>query len=99
MTKGLEMGWRTNEFYIEYLELKTEIAELVQKASWAHVFLDNGKANREKLDEKMKRMQVVLWELKSGGITAEMLLYLSWGIDVINYEKESEGNEEHVESL
>lgn len=96
MSNGVKMGWRTNEFYIEYLELKTEIAELVQKSSWAHVFLDNGKANREKLDEKMKRMQVVLSELKLGGITAEMLLYLSWGIDVIGYEKEAEGIGEDV---
>lgn len=82
MTKGLEMGWMTNEFYLEYLELKLDIRELVERREFAHIFLDKGKSNQEKLDKKLERMKVVLWELNNGGVTAETLLYLSWGIEL-----------------
>lgn len=82
MSKGLKMGLRTNEFYIEYLELKTEIAELAQQKEYAHIFLDGERSIQAKLDKKLERMKVVLWELNAGGVTTEKLLYLTMGIEV-----------------
>lgn len=91
MEKTMKMSWRANEFYREYLELKTEIAELAQKADLADSLFFGGATffgseqptdKKKHLDEKLERMKVVLWELNAGGVTAEKLLYLSWGIEV-----------------
>lgn len=82
MAKEMRMGWRAQEFYHEYLDLKVEISELALRLETAHIYLDNGKATREALDKKLERMKVVLWELNAGGVSAEKLLYLSMGVEV-----------------
>lgn len=79
-----KMGIVTNEFYIEYLELKQEIQELNVKVNAPHWFEKQGASqeeNQKTLDEKIERMKVVLEQLKLGGVTAEKLLWLSLGVD------------------
>lgn len=78
------MGIVTNEFYIEYLELKQEIQELNVKVNAPQWFEKQGASqeeNKKTLDEKIERMKVVLEQLKLGGVTAEKLLWLSLGVD------------------
>lgn len=78
------MGIVTNEFYIEYLELKKEIQELnvkIEAPKWFEKQGDSQEENKKTLDVKIERMKVVLEQLKLGGVTAETLLWLSLGVD------------------
>lgn len=42
MDETMKMSWKTSEFYQEYLELKTEIAELAQKVELADSMFFDG---------------------------------------------------------
>lgn len=68
-------GWIAQEFYNEYLELKTEISDMT------HNHLRHDQLEKD-LATKVKRMRFVLQELQSNKVRLEDLILLSIGVDV-----------------
>lgn len=82
-----QKSWLAQDFYNEYLELKTDIAERVKIVDYQkHVSSTMTNAGLEELDmelhQKVKRLRFVLNQLKLvHGIALEDLILLSIGID------------------
>lgn len=77
--------WQAQDYYNEYLRLKTEIPELINSRDYFF------RHNKEKevqefqvsIDEKVERLKLVLNQLKLvHGIAMEDLILLSIGVDI-----------------
>ncbi|AJD93045.1 hypothetical protein JMA_37270 (plasmid) [Jeotgalibacillus malaysiensis] len=74
------------EYFNEYLELKQEIPNLVlrkENPQWFYLDEQNQKELEARLEEKVRRMRVIIEYLKyHDGVTAEQLLLLTMGVEV-----------------
>lgn len=80
-------SFMAQEYYNEYLDLKTDIADRVKNLQvmkqFGTVTEEGVKLKEDKLNEKVARLRVVLNELKIvHGVAMEDLILLSIGIDV-----------------
>ncbi|PLS19314.1 hypothetical protein CVD28_02560 [Bacillus sp. M6-12] len=78
-------SWMAQDLYNEYLDLKTEIPQLINSRDhfFRHQKMKEVKEFQESIDEKVKRFKTILNELKVvHGIAMEDLILLSIGIDV-----------------
>jgi hypothetical protein len=78
-------NWQAQDFYNEYLRLKTEIPELINSRD--HFFRHNKDNEAQEfqfsIDEKVERLKFILNQLKVvHGIAMEDLILLSIGIDI-----------------
>lgn len=77
--------WQAQDFYNEYLRLKTEIPELISGRD--HLFRHNKEKEVQdfqiSIDEKVERLKLVLNQLKVvHGVAMEDLILLSIGVDI-----------------
>ena len=76
-------SWQAQEYYNEYRQLKEDIRQLVNSRDY--LFRKNMNKEvlefQENIDKKVKKLKIVLQELKLSGVSMEDLLLLSIGID------------------
>lgn len=80
-------SWLTQDYYNEYLELKVNISTLTDKLNHQHgrvtpLTEEQIQEIQSSLNQKVKRMKLVLEQLKLGGISHVDLILLSLGVQV-----------------
>lgn len=76
-------GWIAQEFFNEYLDLKTEISQLVLNLEYMERrgFEEHSQEKKEEIKIKVERLKFVLQELKRNGVKSEDLILLAIGVD------------------